>query len=340
MEILFQDEHFIAIHKPPGLAVHRSEVVRERRTALALVRNELDQWVYPVHRLDRATSGILVFAKSSEACSVLAESFAERRVKKTYEAVVRGWMPEPEGCIDLPLAEDGRTALPSQTNYRVLAQSEVDWAVSPRHATTRYSWLELDPKTGRFHQIRKHLVKVAHPIVGDRQHGDRTHNRFAREVLKCSRMLLAATRLSFKHPYTGEEVRLERQPSFAFRKTLYQLWLRKAEGAEGPQRLRVHLADTDSTDATHTTHSMPSTNPTGRDVTTAPTGRDVTTAPTGRDDTTDPTDRGDTTDPTDRGDTTDPTDPTRPNDTTVTPQTSARPLAAMPARQVSAELLS
>ncbi len=217
LPILYRDDYMVAVHKPAGLLVHRSPIDRhETRFALQMVRDQIGQWVYPVHRLDKPTSGVLLFALSAEIAGLLGKAFAEERIKKDYLAVVRGW-PPLEGLIDHPIRDDPdplakgnrpELALPARTYYRRLATVELPVAID-RYPHSRYALLHVMPQTGRRHQIRKHLKHIAHPIIGDAKHGKGIHNRFFAEQLHCSRLLLACTALSLEHPVTGELLKLE-----------------------------------------------------------------------------------------------------------------------------------
>ena len=139
LPILYRDEHLVAVHKPAGLLVHRSPIDRhETRFALQLLRDQLGRRVYPVHRLDKPTSGVLLFGLTPEAARTMASSFADGAVRKTYLAVVRG-VPEQEGTIDHSLREEPdrldypisqeRGAQPAVTDYRRLASVELPCAV-------------------------------------------------------------------------------------------------------------------------------------------------------------------------------------------------------------------
>lgn len=216
LDILYEKGGLVAINKPAGLLVHRTKLdARETQFALQLLRDQVGYRVYPIHRLDKPTSGILLFAASAELARLASDLFADRAVEKTYRAVVRGWTAE-EGTIDYPLKEirdkttDGkaREDKPAQeavSAYRTLSRCEVDYAVG-RYATARYSLVEIRPKTGRKNQIRRHFKHIFHPVIGDRKFGDRAHNAFFRSVLQTERMLLAATELSFVHPVSGNPV--------------------------------------------------------------------------------------------------------------------------------------
>lgn len=218
LPILFRDEHCIAVNKPAGLLVHRSLIDRhERRFAMQLLRDQIGQRVYPVHRLDKPTSGVLLFGLSSEAAQRLSASFSARGVAKTYLGVVRGHT-EAQGLIDYPLKEQldkmtdrrarrDKAPQPAVTAYRRLAVCELPYAVD-RYPSSRYALLELRPQTGRKHQIRRHLKHIFHPLIGDTTYGNGKHNRLFRERFACPRLLLHAASLSFVHPYSGADCQL------------------------------------------------------------------------------------------------------------------------------------
>lgn len=202
IDLLYRDPFIAVIAKPSGLVVHRSAEARDPRTCLSLLRNKLDRWVYPVHRLDRGASGVLVFALDPDTARALTAAFTERRVKKTYLAVVRGVLPEA-GRIDAPLVEEpGKDAAEAITNFRRLAHVELPHAVG-RYPTARYSLAEVEPETGRMHQIRRHMAHLRHPLIGDVNHGEGRHNRLFRDLFGVHRLLLHAESLAFSHPATG-----------------------------------------------------------------------------------------------------------------------------------------
>jgi tRNA pseudouridine65 synthase len=212
LDVLFQDEHYVVVNKPSGLIVHRNRHVKCDEAALQVVRDQLGgSFVYPVHRLDRGTSGTLVLALSSEAASRLCESFRENQVHKTYVAVVRGYLEE-EGCIDYELANlEGQEKRPAVTRFRSLSTVELPLAVG-RYNSARYSLVEVRPETGRYHQIRRHFHHIFHPVIGDATHGDGRHNRLFREQFGIHRLLLMAVGLTFRHPYTGVNVSIGMAP--------------------------------------------------------------------------------------------------------------------------------
>ena len=182
--------------------MHRSTRACDRVNCLTLLRDQVGQWVYPVHRLDRGASGVLVFGLSSDSARAIASGWAAGRVEKRYIAVVRGWV-EAEGEIDYALPPDeDKPRAPSRTLFRRLAEAELPHRVG-RYATARYSLIELRPLTGRLHQLRRHMAHVRHPIVGDVTHGDGRHNRFFRGHLGSRRLLLHSYSIRLTHPTSG-----------------------------------------------------------------------------------------------------------------------------------------
>jgi len=226
LEILYQDRWLVAVNKPAGLLVHRSMIDRhETRFAMQMLRNQIGQHVYPVHRLDKPTSGVLLFALDPETARLMSEKFADRTTDKTYLAVVRGFTAESER-IDYPLKEEldrksdvradqEKTAQKAITAYDRLATVELPYPVG-RYPTARYSLIRLKPETGRKHQIRRHMKHIFHPIVGDTTHGDGKHNELFRQQFDCHRLLLAAASLAFVHPVTAEETHIHAKPDSSF----------------------------------------------------------------------------------------------------------------------------
>lgn len=214
-KILFEDLDFIAIHKPSGILVHRTRISEDMVFVLQLLRDQVGYHVYPVHRLDRMTSGVLIFGKNKAAASRLSELFREQKIIKKYLAVVRGHLPS-KGTIDYPIARSPKHLKQSAiSDYRTLDQTEIPHAIS-RYPTSRYSLVEIIPKTGRFHQIRKHFAHLRHPVIGDRPHGDCKHNKYLREKLGISTMLLHAKSICFVHPNTLNQVDIVAKPEVSF----------------------------------------------------------------------------------------------------------------------------
>lgn len=220
IDIIYEDESLVAINKEAGLLVHRSWLDKgETRFAMQLTRDAVGCHVFPVHRLDRPTSGVLLFAKSAAVARILTEAFTEHKVGKQYLAVVRGYLPE-QGTLDYALsfqpdaiadkfADLDKPPQEAITHWQSLAQVELPFAVSKKHPSTRYSLVRLTPQTGRKHQLRRHMAHLFHPIVGDTTHGEGRHNRFFRQHYDCHRMLLHADRLSLTHPVTQAPLQLD-----------------------------------------------------------------------------------------------------------------------------------
>ena len=172
---------------------------------MQMLRDQLGQKVWPLHRLDRATSGVLLFALDVDTAAAIGRQMMARRVNKRYLAVVRGFTAE-SGRIDYPLATgDHRPDQPACTDYRRLASLELPIPVG-RYPSARYSLLSVWPRTGRTHQIRRHFKHIFHPLIGDTSYGEGRHNRLFRIQFACHRLLLHAIELAFQHPWTGEQV--------------------------------------------------------------------------------------------------------------------------------------
>lgn len=216
LSILYCDDYLVAVDKPPGLLVHRTGLdAGETRFALQMLRDQLDRPVWPVHRLDKGTSGVLLFALDALTARAMGQAFeAGEGLHKTYHAVVRGW-PADEGLIDHPLRripddrhdrrEEAQEAL---TRYRTLERYELPLPQG-RFPSTRCALVELAPLTGRRHQLRRHMKHIAHPIIGDTTHGKGPLNRDLAGLLGVQRLWLHAYQLGLWHPVTGEAVRME-----------------------------------------------------------------------------------------------------------------------------------
>jgi tRNA pseudouridine65 synthase len=205
LDILYQDQNLVAINKPHGLLVHRSSMAREAEAfALQILRDQLQQYVSPVHRLDRKTAGVLLFALNEEALKESSRLFAENKMEKSYLAIVRGYT-DHAGVIDYPLKKNNKRLQEAITHYQTLQRAELDVPFG-KHATSRYSLVEVRPQTGRMHQIRKHFSHIFHPIIGDRTHGCNKQNKLFTERWDLNTMLLHAARLEFTHPLNGERI--------------------------------------------------------------------------------------------------------------------------------------
>jgi tRNA pseudouridine65 synthase len=208
LDILFHDEHLIAINKPHGLLVHRSSIAADAEEfALQLLRDQLHRHVFPTHRLDRKTGGVLLFALSKDVEKLMQMQFQENQVSKKYLAVVRGYTPDEED-INYPLRKENGTLQQAFTHYKTLARAEIDVPLGS-HPTSRYSLVEAMPETGRMHQLRKHFSHIFHPIIGDRTHGCNKQNKLFKDRWELDTMLLHASELNFTHPVTNLPVNIQ-----------------------------------------------------------------------------------------------------------------------------------
>lgn len=222
LKVLHLDEHLVAIDKPAGMMVHRSAIAApQEHYVLQTLRDQLGQHVYPVHRLDRGTSGVLVMALDRASAHTLTDTFTRHQTAKVYLGFTRGW-PAERGHIDHPLSrieEDlprvdrGVSAAPQSavTDWERVGRLEVSSELGP-HPTSRYALLQLTPQTGRQHQIRRHLKHISHPLIGDATYGKGPHNRWWAQRLGLARLWLHARWLELPHPATGEPLRLHAPP--------------------------------------------------------------------------------------------------------------------------------
>lgn len=200
-DILLEDEEIVVIQKPAGYHVHapetNPELVPQSRIILQLLRKQVGVWLYPIHRLDVPTTGVLIYAKSSEHARIWSEILANQKTKKVYQAIVRGYAPD-QGTVDLPLLSDSSSRwLDAKTHFKTLQRIELPVGVGKKFSTSRYSWLEIEIESGRFHQIRRHMNRISHPVIGDSEHGDTRHNQFFRETLKIPGLCLHALRIQY-----------------------------------------------------------------------------------------------------------------------------------------------
>jgi tRNA pseudouridine65 synthase len=219
LSILYSDDYLVAVDKLPGLLVHRTGLDSgETRFALQMVRDQLDRRVWPVHRLDKGTSGVLLFALDAQTARTMGLAFeAGAGLNKTYRAVVRGW-PADEGLIDHPLRrmpDDMRVQREeiqeAQTRFRTIERYELPLPQG-KFPTTRCALVELQPLTGRRHQLRRHMKHLSHPIIGDATHGKGPLNRDLAALLGLQRLWLHAGRLELQHPVSGKSVVIEAGP--------------------------------------------------------------------------------------------------------------------------------
>lgn len=209
LSILYQDDYLVAVNKPSGLLVHKSWVAKDAKEfALQMVRDQVGEFVFPVHRLDRPTSGVLLFALSGDIARQVQENWGD--AKKDYWAVVRGWLKESV-LLDHPLkgmadyGQDTSTTQEAQTEFYPIDTVEIDAQID-RYPKSRFSWIKARPSQGRTHQIRRHLKHLSHPIIGDARYGKGNYNRYFTSELACHRLLLHARSLSFKHPLSNENI--------------------------------------------------------------------------------------------------------------------------------------
>jgi tRNA pseudouridine65 synthase len=222
LNILYRDDNYIAVDKPAGMLVHRSPIAEEENIfLLQTLRDQIEQWVYPIHRLDRPTSGVILFGLSSEAARKMCNVFEQRTVTKEYLAIVRGYTDE-RGQINYALQEEPHMAAQEAiTDYQRLATVELPISIG-RYQSARYSLVQVTPLTGRMRQIRKHFHHIFHPLIGDTSHGEGRHNRLFREQFDCHRLLLHARRLTLPHPDCGSVITITAPLPAEFRRLITQ----------------------------------------------------------------------------------------------------------------------
>lgn len=214
-DILYKDEHILAIYKPPGYFVHRTKLdYQADQLIMPILRDQIGQKVYPVHRLDRKTSGVLLMALDVETQKSVNDMFMNGSVKKTYQAIVRGWAID-DFEIDYALENDRGKLQEALTYGKTAERYEIPFC-SWKHPTSRYSLTTLNPQTGRQHQLRKHLSHIFHPIIGDRPHGCNKQNKFWLEQFQLNEMLLHASEIEFTHPLKDEVIVIQSTPKGEF----------------------------------------------------------------------------------------------------------------------------
>jgi tRNA pseudouridine65 synthase len=211
ISIIYQDEFIICVSKPNNVLVHHahhSRNVADEKSLLQLLDEQIGGKFYPIHRLDRKTSGIILLAKETEYVSKFQKLFADKEIQKTYYGVVRGFSPETT-IIDSPVkGRDSNVYKDALTHLKTLEQIPLDIPVKP-YDSSRYSLVELSPKTGRMHQLRIHSNKISHPLIGDTKYGDKNHDMMFNENFGWKNMFLHAGKLEFKHPFTSEKLTLK-----------------------------------------------------------------------------------------------------------------------------------
>jgi tRNA pseudouridine65 synthase len=203
IQILFEDEHIIIVNKPNNVLIHNSYYARNIKdaTLLDMLQKQLGLNLYPVHRLDRKTSGVLVLAKKKEFVSIFQELFNSNSIQKTYVGIVRGLIKSTTVVTSPVKNVDTKIYKEAETYCEPLFTKELNIPVHP-YETSRYSLVKLVPKTGRMHQLRIHMNKISHPLVGDYKYGDRFHNRMFEQKFNCYNLFLHAYSITFIHPFT------------------------------------------------------------------------------------------------------------------------------------------
>jgi len=233
IEIVYEDASVLAVNKPAGLLVHRSKIAADEDDfLLGRLHAQTGAVLYLAHRLDRATSGVVLLAKSRAIAGELGRQFMARGVVKRYLAVVRGW-PAPTGTIDYPLpgVREHAPRKPALTHWRTLATVTVAIALG-KYPEQRYALIEVQPQSGRYRQIRKHFHHVSHHIIGDTSHGRGDHNRLWRTHFGMHRLLLHAWRLHLTHPANGTALSLQAPPDAVWMRVIEHFgWQHALDGA-------------------------------------------------------------------------------------------------------------
>ncbi len=222
--VLFEDEHILIVNKPNNILIHHSYYARniKDQTLLERIKDELGIVCYPVHRLDRKTSGVLLLTKNKEDVSIFQGLFFRNEIQKKYIGIVRGHTPK-EKIIDTPVKNpDTGKYKEALTFLETLQSTTFNIPVHP-YSTSRYSLIRLTPKTGRMHQLRIHLNKISHPLVGDYKYGDRFHNRMYEQNFDAPILFLHAENLQFMHPFTKETINIQAPPPLVCKKVLNQV---------------------------------------------------------------------------------------------------------------------
>ncbi len=215
LEILFEDQWLVAVNKPSGILTHRSPIAKQDTVfMLQAVRKQIRTKVFTVHRLDRATSGVLLFAKTKSMVLELGQQFMRNHMAKKYVAVVRGWLDGPV-CCDHAIRDENDNAHPAKSVVSPLAQVELPISTG-KFPTSRYGMVSVETDSGRRHQVRRHLKHLAHPIVGDTTYGKGPHNRLFRDHFQSNRLLLHAASIALDHPQTGQPIAIHAPPTVDF----------------------------------------------------------------------------------------------------------------------------
>lgn len=218
LEILYRDDYLVAVNKPHGLLVHRTKIAGDAEEfVLQILRDQIQAYLYPVHRLDRKTSGVLIFALDKTTAKHLQQQINNQSAQKKYIAIVRGFFPEGKMELDYPLINDRGKKQEATTVFKLLKHAEIEVPFG-KFSTSRYSLIEAQPKTGRMHQIRKHLNHLRYPIIGDRPHGCNKQNKLFKEKWGMTTMMLHAREWQGVHPENNLPLHLQADFSEAFLK--------------------------------------------------------------------------------------------------------------------------
>lgn len=205
LEILYQDDVLVAVNKPSGMLVHKTKIAADVATgfALQILRDQIGQYVYPLHRIDRPTSGILLFALNPETTAKMKLLFDDQRIEKRYLAICRGHFPDEHVETKALKKENGSAYQEAETHLKCIEKTEIALP-NDRFPTTRFSLVEARPKTGRMHQIRKHLKYMGYPIIGDTTYGDLKINNLINQKIGPTGLCLHAQAVHFEHPEKKE----------------------------------------------------------------------------------------------------------------------------------------
>lgn len=208
--VVYEDDYCLVVNKPSNLLVHHSHFARniEEESLMECVKQELAPDAALIHRLDRKTSGLLIIAKNKEFAARFQELFETNGIQKTYWALVRGHVSEAAFLVDSPVKNERGNYKEARTWVRSLLHFERAYDIPP-YPTQRYSLVEMKPLTGRYHQLRLHANKIAHPIINDPKHGNRHHNHYFERVLGVKELFLHAHSLEFTHPFTSMKIELQ-----------------------------------------------------------------------------------------------------------------------------------
>ncbi len=211
LEILYEDTYIVCVSKPNNVVVHHahhSRNVADEKSLLQLLNDTLGMKLYPVHRLDRKTSGVILLAKETKYVSKFQSLFTEHNITKVYFGLVRGHSPS-KTIIESPVkGRDAKVYKDAVSQLESLKQITVDIPVKP-YETSRYSLVKLTPKTGRLHQLRIHCNKISHPLIGDPKYGDKNHNVMFEEKFNCSNLFLHAKKIEFEHPFLKKQISID-----------------------------------------------------------------------------------------------------------------------------------